>query len=117
MSKIYITGHRNPDLDSLCAATAYANLKNMVDPDNNYIPIRCSHISDSVRKQMEVMEIKMPYYKRDVYPKVKDVMMEPKTHVQASAPIYELINSYTTESPSVVPIYEGDEFKGLSKLQ
>ncbi len=113
MSKIYITGHRNPDLDSLCAATAYANLKNMVDPDNNYIPIRCSHISDSVRKQMEVMEIKMPYYKRDVYPKVKDVMMEPKTHVQASAPIYELINSYTTESPSVVPIYEGNEFKGL----
>ena len=113
MSKVYITGHRNPDLDSLCAATAYANLKNLVDKENTYVPIRCSHVSDSVRKQMEVMEITLPPYKRDIYPKVKDVMMEPVSHLQAGAPIYELIKTYSTDKPSVVPIYEGDSFKGL----
>ena len=113
MGKIYITGHRNPDLDSLCAATAYANLKNMTDSDNKYIPIRCSHVSDSVRKQMEVMEIRLPFYKRDVYPKVKDVMMEPTAQLQADAPIYELIKTYSTDKPSVVPIFDGDKFKGL----
>jgi manganese-dependent inorganic pyrophosphatase len=113
MSKVYITGHRNPDLDSLCAATAYANLKNMIDPENKYIPIRCSHVSDSVRKQMETMEIRLPYYKKDVYPKVRDVMMEPKSRLQADAPIYMLIKEYSTDKPSVVPVYEGDDFKGL----
>lgn len=113
MSKIYITGHRNPDLDSLCAATAYANLKNIIDPDNKYIPIRCSHISDSVRKQMETMEIRLPYYKRDVYPKVRDVMIESKSNLQADAPIYMLVKEYSTDKPSVVPVYEGDKFKGL----
>ena len=64
MSKVYITGHRNPDLDSLCAAESYAALKNAVDSENEYIAVRASHLSDSVRKQMEVMELEIPPYKR-----------------------------------------------------
>ena len=113
MSKVYITGHRNPDLDSLCAAASYANLKNMVDSANEYIPVRASHLSDSVRKQMEVMELEIPPYKRDVFPKVRDVMMKPGAKLQADAPIYELIKTYSTDKPSVVPIYNGNRFKGL----
>ena len=113
MSKIYITGHRNPDLDSLCAASAYANLKNLTDPDNEYIAIHCSPVSDTVRKQMKEMELKVPKYKKDVYPKVRDVMLDPANCIQADAPIFALINTYSTDKPSVVPIYEGEEFKGL----
>lgn len=113
MSKIYITGHRNPDLDSLCAASAYANLKNLTDSENEYIAIHCSPVSDQVREQMEAMELKIPPYKKDVYPKVRDVMLEPQTHVQAGAPIFALVNAYNAENPSVVPIYDGDKFRGL----
>ena len=113
MSKIYITGHRNPDLDSLCAASAYANLKNLTDSENEYVAIRCSHVSDQVREQMKAMDLKVPPYKKDVYPKVRDVMMKPQAYVQAGAPIFALINTYSTDKPSVVPIYDGDAFKGL----
>ncbi|MBQ9272328.1 MAG: putative manganese-dependent inorganic diphosphatase [Mogibacterium sp.] len=113
MSKVYITGHRNPDIDSLCAASAYANLKNLTDPQNEYIAVHCSPVSDTVRDQMEAMEIEIPVYKKDVYPKVRDVMMTPSGHLQADAPIFDLINAYTTDNPSVVPIYNGEEFKGL----
>lgn len=113
MSKVYITGHRNPDLDSLCAASSYARLKNLTDPENEYIAIHCSPVSDSVRRQMEAMELEIPMYKKDVYPKVRDVMLEPVSHVQADAPIFDLIQTYSTDKPSVVPIYNGDEFKGL----
>ena len=28
MGEIYVTGHRNPDTDSIVAAIAYANLRN-----------------------------------------------------------------------------------------
>ena len=28
MEKIYVTGHRNPDTDSIVAAMAYASLRN-----------------------------------------------------------------------------------------
>ena len=113
MSKVYITGHRNPDLDSLCAASAYARLKNLTDPANEYIAIHCSPVSDTVRKQMEEMGLEVPAYKKDVYPKVRDVMMTPQLFIQADAPIFDLINAYSTDKPSVVPIYEGDKFKGL----
>ena len=113
MSKVYITGHRNPDIDSLCAASAYANLKNLTDPQNEYIAVHCSPVSDTVRDQMEAMEIEIPVYKKDVYPKVRDVMMTPSGHLQADAPIFDLINAYTTDNPYVVPIYNGEEFKGL----
>ncbi len=113
MSKVYITGHRNPDLDSLCAALSYARLKNMTDPDNEYVAVHCSPVSDSVREQMKAMGIDIPEYRKDVYPKVRDVMLRPSAHMQADAPIFDLIKTYSTDKPSVVPIYEGDSFKGL----
>ncbi len=113
MSKVYITGHRNPDLDSLCAAVSYAHLKNMTDTENEYVPVHCSPVSDSVRKQMEVMELGIPEYKKDVKAKVRDVMMYPPARFQASQPIFDLIRAYNTEQPSVVPIFEDDEFKDL----
>lgn len=40
MSQIYVVGHKNPDNDSIMAAYTWANLKNMMDPDNEYIPAR-----------------------------------------------------------------------------
>ena len=117
MSKVFITGHRNPDLDSLCAATAYARLKSLTDPDNEYIPIHCSPVSDSVRRQMEVMELEVPVYKKDVKPKVRDIMRVPATHTQADQPIFDLVRTYySTDRPSVVPIYEGEDFKGLLSI-
>ncbi|MBE6028164.1 MAG: putative manganese-dependent inorganic diphosphatase [Clostridiales bacterium] len=113
MSKVYITGHRNPDIDSLCGALAYANLKNLTDPANEYKAIHCSPVSDQVREQMEAMGIEIPAYKKDVYAKVRDVMLEPQIHIQASAPIFALVNAYNAENPSVVPVYDGEAFKGL----
>ncbi|MBR1987372.1 MAG: putative manganese-dependent inorganic diphosphatase [Mogibacterium sp.] len=113
MGKIYITGHRNPDIDSLCAASAYANLKNLTDSENEYIAIHCSPVSDQVREQMEAMGIEVPPYKKDVFPKVRDVMLEPQMHIQAGSPIFALVNAYNEDNPSVVPIYDGTEFKGL----
>ena len=113
MGKVYITGHRNPDIDSLCAASAYANLKNLTDSENEYIAIHCSPVSDQVREQMDAMGIEVPPYKKDVFPKVRDVMLEPQMHIQAGSPIFALVNAYNAENPSVVPIYDGKEFKGL----
>ena len=40
MALIYVTGHRNPDLDSIAAAIGYAELKRRLDPSNEYVPVR-----------------------------------------------------------------------------
>jgi manganese-dependent inorganic pyrophosphatase len=37
-NKIYIIGHKSPDLDSVASAVAYAYLKNKTDKQNEYLP-------------------------------------------------------------------------------
>lgn len=116
MSKVYITGHRNPDLDSICGAISYAALKNKVDPDNQYIPIHCSPISNGVRKQLATFEIEVPQYKKDVIPRVRDIVSAPSSYIQASDPIFKLIQTYSTDKPSVIPIYNETEFQALLSI-
>ena len=40
MAKIYVVGHKNPDNDSIMAAYTFAHLRNITDPDNEYVPVR-----------------------------------------------------------------------------
>ena len=113
MNRIYITGHRNPDLDSLCSASAYAVLKNTIDPENEYVAIRCSHVSDSVKKQMEYFGLEIPEYKKDIKPRVSDVMMKASKQLDINAPIHDLVQEYETTKPSVFPVFDKGEFAGL----
>lgn len=113
MSTIYITGHRNPDLDSICSAYAYANLKNIIDPENHHVAIRCGHLSENVKKIVEALEITPPPYIRDVYPKVEDVMLTSPHKFEADSPLTEIAKSYENGNPSAMPIFHGDEFCGL----
>ena len=77
MSKIYITGHRNPDMDSLCSAYAYADLKNKIDSNNEYIAVRIGNLTKSIQKFFESIGAEAPVYKNHIYPTVKDVILEP----------------------------------------
>lgn len=40
MAQIYVVGHKHPDNDSIMAAYTYANLKNTLDGENEYIAAR-----------------------------------------------------------------------------
>lgn len=113
MSNIYITGHRNPDLDSVCSAMAYAQLKKKLDKKNNYIAVRCGHLSESSKNILDSVGIKEPIYKPDVFPKVSDVMLTSDEKVDINSPLTEMAKSYKDTNPSVTPIYENGEFAGL----
>ena len=45
MDPIYVTGHRNPDTDSIVSAIAYAALRNAVG-DREFVAARLGHVSD-----------------------------------------------------------------------
>ena len=113
MGTVYVTGHRNPDLDSVCSAYGYAALMNMQDGDNEYIPVRCGHLSDSTRSILNELDIKIPVYKRDVYPKVKDVMLSVDHKIEASDPLTEVAAIYEKNNPSAIPVYDNGSFYGL----
>ncbi len=113
MGTIFVTGHRNPDLDSVCSAYGYAELMNMQDGDNTYIPVRCGHLSDSTRSILEELDIDIPEYKSDVYPRVRDVMLNADHKIYADDPLTAVAAIYEKNNPSAIPVYDGDEFYGL----
>jgi len=113
MKEIYITGHRNPDIDTVCSAYAYARLKKILDPSRDYIPVRCGHLSESVKKQLDLIGFKPQDYMRDVHPKVSDVMHRAEVVLEADSPIYNLVNVYSMKQPSVVPVMKDGGFCGL----
>lgn len=112
-NEVYITGHRNPDMDSLCSAYAYAALKGSIDRIHEYKAVRCGHLSDSVKGQLGVLGIEAPPYMRDVHPKVGDVMRTGEPGLDCMAPIFDLITIYDQTKPSAVAIFDGEVFKGL----
>lgn len=111
--KVYITGHRNPDLDTVCSAMAYAKLKNRLDPKNEYIPVRCGHLSDSIQAILESLSITPPEYMRDVFPKVSDVMLTTSERHDVSEPLSVLAETYKDSNPSVIPVFDGNTYEGL----
>ena len=44
MAQIYVVGHKNPDNDSIMAAYTFAYLKNTLDQENEYIPVRLGEL-------------------------------------------------------------------------
>ena len=46
---IYVTGHKNPDTDSIASAIAYAEYCSRVDPQREYVPVRLGDINPQTR--------------------------------------------------------------------
>ncbi|MFA5698783.1 MAG: putative manganese-dependent inorganic diphosphatase [Sphaerochaeta sp.] len=114
MAKIYVSGHKNPDMDSICSAYAYAHLKNKVDPTNTYIPIRCGNLNEATRAQFNRFGISAPEFKRDVRTRVSKIIIEHDQAMCPTDPVYRLITLYEkTARLSVFPIMDGKRFIGL----
>ncbi|MCQ2482898.1 MAG: DHH family phosphoesterase [Clostridia bacterium] len=113
MSVVYVTGHRNPDLDSVCSAYAYAALKNRIDSDNKYIAVRCGHLNSNAKNILASLEITPPPYKRDIFPKVSDVLLNFDKKIEASTSLSEVADTFANDGPSAIPVYDNGTFCGL----
>ena len=72
MDPIYVTGHRNPDTDSIVAAMAYAALRNALG-DRQYQAARLGQISDETQLVLNLFGFDPPAYLKDVYTQVGDL--------------------------------------------
>src|SRR5919199_3401010 len=76
MPHVYVTGHKNPDTDSIASAIGYAELKNVVDPDNVYAPARLGEVNAQTEWALRKSGAKNPKLLRHIMLRVKDVMRE-----------------------------------------
>ena len=75
MDPIYVTGHRNPDTDSIVAAIAYAALRNALG-DWEYVPACLGHISDETMRVLNRFGYEPPMRLFNVYTQVRDLDYE-----------------------------------------
>ena len=113
MAKIYVLGHRNPDMDSICSAWAYARLKNMIDSENEYVPVRLGNVNDNVKYLFSRAGAEIHQLLKDVKAKSRDIVKTPTFTVTGEDPVYELISLLNTYHPSVVPVIDDGEYKAL----
>ena len=72
MDPIYVTGHRNPDTDSIVAAMAYAALRNAVG-DREYEAACLGHVSDETQTVLDRFGFQPPKRITSMFTQVKDL--------------------------------------------
>ena len=70
---VYIIGHKNPDTDSVCAAVAYAYLKNAISKDTIYEPKKAGQLNEETRYVLNRFGIEEPDTVLDVGAQLTDI--------------------------------------------
>lgn len=75
---VWVVGHKHPDTDSICAAIAYAELKNkLAEKEENegvrFVPARAGEINAETKYVLSHFGIKEPEFISDVGTQVKDI--------------------------------------------
>lgn len=72
---VYITGHKNPDSDSICSAIAYSEYKNLVG-DIKAVSVRLGNINRETKFILEYFDIQEPVLLETLKLTVKDLKFD-----------------------------------------
>ena len=86
MDTVYITGHKNPDTDSIISAMAYAALKNALG-QRQYKAARLGHVSDETQIVLSRFGFEPPEVITDVRTQVRDLDFDTPTMLSPGATI------------------------------
>ena len=75
MEPIYVTGHRNPDTDSIVSAMAYAQMRNALG-DRDYVAARLGQVSDETQLVLDHFGFGPPVLIRNLRNQVSDLQFD-----------------------------------------
>jgi manganese-dependent inorganic pyrophosphatase len=105
---IYVTGHRNPDTDSIAAAVGYAELKQRLDPRSDYVPVRLGDLNEQTRWVLERSGADEPAFLSHVMLRVQDVMRERFPLAKHTVPVREVGLIMARDEVDLVPVVSDD---------
>ena len=107
MAPIYVTGHRNPDTDSIVAAMAYAALRNALG-DREYEAAALGHVSDETQIVLDRFGFQPPQLITSMYTQVQDLEFDTPP-VLSSAVTIEMAWKALQEQPSITALPVANE--------
>ncbi len=108
MSLIYVTGHRVPDTDSIGSAVGYAELKQRLDPSNEYVPVRLGDPNAQTRWVLDRSGAPTPDFLPHVMLRVRDVMRREFPTARRHEPVRDVGLAMAKDTLDLVPIIEDD---------
>ena len=108
MPPIYVTGHRNPDTDSIAAAIGYAELKGRLDPRNEYVPVRLGDCNSQTRWLLERSGAPEPRHLPHVMLRARDVMQVSFPVTRQDEPVREAGLAMGKADLELVPIVDDE---------
>jgi manganese-dependent inorganic pyrophosphatase len=109
MARIYVTGHRNPDTDSIASAVGYAELKGRLDPRNEYVPVRLGDLNQQTRWVLDHSGAREPRLLPHILLRARDVMRKRFPHARHSEPVREVGLIMARDDVDIVPVVDDDE--------
>jgi manganese-dependent inorganic pyrophosphatase len=103
---IYITGHRNPDTDSIASAIGYAELKRRLDQRNEYIPVRLGDCNAQTRWLLDRSGASAPRHLPHVMLRACDVMQTSFPVTRQDEPVREAGLAMGKADLELVPIVD-----------
>ena len=103
METIYITGHRNPDTDSIVSAMAYAALKNALG-DRRYQAARLGQISDETQAVLDRFGVQPPPLINNLRTQVQDLDYDTPPILSPAATVSRAWQMMKEEGFAVLPV-------------
>ncbi len=103
---VYVTGHRNPDTDSIASAIGYAELKGRLNPEDIYAPARLGEINDQTRWALGRSGAREPKLLKHIMLRVKDVMSKDISTVHQDDPLRNVGLAMAKRNISQVPVVD-----------
>ena len=105
--KTVVIGHKNPDMDSICSAIAYAEFKRATGTENA-VAARCGHTNERIDFGLKKFGFEPPVFMRDVYTRVDDVMEHNVVSAHLNSPVYEAMTRISEHKHRGMPVVDDD---------
>ena len=105
MNDIYVTGHRNPDTDSIVASMAYAQLRNALG-DREYKAVRIGAINDETQRLLDHFQMEAPPLVKNMRTQIRDLNYDPTPALNSSVTIHLAWKTMSSGTINVVPIVD-----------
>lgn len=108
-NRVYITGHKNPDTDTIASAIVYADLKNQIDKENEYVPVRLGELNLESKWVLDRWNQDAPRYIENLKPMIEDLNLTKPLTVSKDISLYEAANYLQPRNRSFLPIVDDDK--------
>lgn len=102
-----VIGHKNPDMDAIVSAIAYAEFKRLSGMEN-VVAGRCGNTNARIDFVLEKFGVEPPAFYPDVRPRVADVMERNVVTAHVGAPVYEAMLQIGENRFRGLPVIDDD---------